>query len=214
MLTDKFAFKSIASISLAIAILMNISACNTEKNDRIVTHADYKTYSDIEDVVADTDVIVIGKVKKVYPPQEWNINLDKTEAPVNQVFTLSDIEVISSAKGPSPNTIITIKQPGGVYKGKTYEEEGTIFVETEKEYLFFLDSYDDWDPKEPYSLINPSQGMIEVNDNYLKSNNNLAYIENSISKTEIIEKLKAINENLPTKKIQIDRELEDKLRNR
>ncbi|MOA64287.1 hypothetical protein D3C78_1902880 [compost metagenome] len=56
--------------------------------------------------------------------------------------------------------------------------------------------------------------MIEVNDNYLKSNNNLAYIENSISKTEIIEKLKAINENLPTKKIQIDRELEDKLRNR
>ncbi|MMZ67592.1 hypothetical protein D1872_301880 [compost metagenome] len=80
--------------------------------------------------------------------------------------------------------------------------------------MFFLDSYDDWDPKEPYSLINPSQGMIEVNDNYLKSNNNLAYIENSISKTEIIEKLKAINENLPTKKIQIDRELEDKLRNR
>lgn len=119
---------------------------------------------------------------------------------VNEVYTLSDIEVIDSVKGPAPGATMTIKQAGGSYKEAIYEEAGTQFVETGKEYLFFLDSFDDVAPAEPYTLINPSQGMIKVNNNAIQPQNQTAFWQNGVSTAQAIEELKAVSATVPPKK--------------
>lgn len=119
---------------------------------------------------------------------------------VSEVYTLSDIEVIDSVKGPAPGATMTIKQADGSYKGAIYEEAGTQFVETGKEYPFFLDCFDDVAPGEPYTLINPSQGMIEVNNNAIPPRNQTAFWQNGVSTAQAIEELKAVSATVPTKK--------------
>jgi hypothetical protein len=152
-------------------------------------------------------------VKTVQPPQEWNINLDKSAEPVKKVYTLSGIEVLESVKGPVPGTTITIKQAGGLYEGKIYEESGAQFVESGKEYLFFLNSFDDRAPGEPHTLINPLQGMVEIKDNTIQPQEKNIYMKNGNSLDQILVELKSVSDSLPPRNTNVDQDLIDQVQN-
>lgn len=213
MVASRSLFRTLTGVVLGAVLTWSMAACGSSEPERIVSQPDYKVYSDVTEAVRDADMIVAGRVNKVHPPQEWNINLDKSAAPMNDVYTLSNIEVIDSVKGPAPGETITIKQAGGSYKGTIYEEAGTQFVELGKEYLLFLESFDDVAPAEPYTLINPSQGMIEVNNNTIQPQNQAAFFRSSISTAQAVEELRAISATIPPKKTGFDQELIDQYRN-
>ncbi|MED4955374.1 hypothetical protein P9747_11595 [Paenibacillus macerans] len=77
----KSLFKTLAGVVLGAALAWSITACGSSEPERIVSQPDYKVHSDVKEAVRDADIIVVGRVNKVHPPQEWNINLDKSAAP-------------------------------------------------------------------------------------------------------------------------------------
>lgn len=213
MKVKRYTFKKLAITAVSTFFALNLAACGVVEPERIVSYNDYKSYNDVKEVVRDADIIVVGRVKTVQPPQEWNINLDKSAEPVKEVYTLSDIEVLESVKGPAPGTTITIKQAGGLYEGKIYEESGAQFVESGKEYLFFLDSFDDRAPGEPYTLINPSQGMVEIKKDTIQPQGKDIYMKNGNSLDQILAELKSVSDSLPPRDPNVDQELIDQVKN-
>ncbi len=214
MLDKRFVSKSLTGILMAASLVLSLSACGFVEQERIISYPDYKQYTSAKEAVRDADIIVVGKVHTVHPPREWNINLNKSAEPVNEVYTLSDIEVIHTVKGPPPGASITIKQAGGSYEGVIYEEEGMQFVEAGRTYLLFLDSFDDRAPGEPYTLINPAQGMLEVNNDVIATQGKAAYIQNGTPVAQIVQELRGINEALPPKRTNVDKDLIDKYLNK
>ncbi|MFF2889205.1 hypothetical protein [Paenibacillus sp. NPDC057967] len=216
LMNSTLTFKKITLLLLLITLL-SMTACSSSEPQRIISHADYKVYTTVNEAVRDADIIVVAKVKSVQAPQEWNINLDKTEPPLNVVHTLSELEVINTVKGPPPGSNITIKQSGGKYKGVIYEESGSgDFVRLGKEYLLFLNSYDDRSPGEPYTLINPTQGIIDIEGAQMSfSSESTNYLKRiATDTTDMIMELKRIDSTLPRRNTEVDQKLLDQLRNK
>jgi hypothetical protein len=133
-------------------------------------HGDYPYYPDVESITSAADVIVVGEV--VTARNVKKLMVDKTSNKTNKEatpYTLSTVKVTNVIKGDvSIGDVITIKQLGD-YKNKPeatlHEMDGYLMKETEQ--LMFLCEYDG----SPYSPVNPAQGMVEVKDGMLHSNN-------------------------------------------
>ena len=152
-------------LSMALALLICTSLL-----PKPMLHGDYPYYPDVESITSAADVIVVGEV--VTARKVKKLMVDKTSNKTNKEatpYTLSTVKVTNVIKGDvSIGDVITIKQLGD-YKNKPeatlHEMDGYLMKETEQ--LMFLCEYDG----SPYSPVNPAQGMVEVKDGMLHSNN-------------------------------------------
>lgn len=133
-------------------------------------HGDYPYYPDVESITDAADIIIVGEVVSAKDVQ--NLMVDRTPDKENKEttpYTISAIRVKSVIKGDvSVGDIISIKQLGD-YKNKPevtlYKMDGYLSKNTEQ--LMFLCEYED----SPYSPVNPAQGIVEIKDEVLYSNN-------------------------------------------
>lgn len=126
-------------------------------------YGDYPYYPDIESITEAADVIVVGEVVSAKNVQK--IMVDKECTP----YTISTIRISRVIKGDvKVGDTISIKQLGD-YKNNPeetlYKMDGYLSKNTEQ--LMFLCQYEE----SPYSPVNPAQGIIEVKDGILYSNN-------------------------------------------
>lgn len=146
-----------------------LTACSEDKKRNeasdIVSAPDFgRLIENFEELVASSDLVVIGTVDKVHPASIRNLNLDKsaTALPYNTVYTDLDIKVekiILGNMNQGTQNMFTMKQAGGLYEGKEYIYEP--IVEEGKTYLFFLSTFDKWGaPEEPYTLVGSTEEVI------------------------------------------------------
>ncbi|UNK16341.1 hypothetical protein MNQ98_17650 [Paenibacillus sp. N3/727] len=139
----------------------------------IVSVPDIGHIENFEELVASSDLVVIGTVDKVHPASKRNINLDKSETslPYYAIYTDSDIKVEKIILGninQNTQNMFTMKQAGGLYDGKEYMTYAPI-VEEGKTYLFFLATFDKYDaPEEPYTLVGTEEVVAPVEDGIVK----------------------------------------------
>lgn len=150
-------------LSLLLGVI-TLSACSEDKKvdgaSDIIHQAPDRGFrvESFEELVALSDLVVIGTVDHVHPASKRNINLDKSETaiPYNAIYTDSEIKVEKIIWGDinqDTQDMFTMKQAGGLYDGKEYPTYEPI-VEEGNTYLFFLSTYDEWDaPEEPYTLV-------------------------------------------------------------
>ena len=132
-------------LSMALALLICTSLL-----PKPMLHGDYPYYPDVESITSAADVIVVGEV--VTARNVKKLMVDKTSNKTNKEatpYTLSTVKVTNVIKGDvSIGDVITIKQLGD-YKNKP---EATLHE---------MDGY----------LMKETEGMVEVKDGMLHSNN-------------------------------------------
>ncbi|MEX3619740.1 hypothetical protein [Paenibacillus glucanolyticus] len=175
--------KQTMMLSFLLGVVL-LSACSEEKKvneaSDIIHQAPDSGFrvEKFEELVASSDLVVIGTVDNVHPASKRNINLDKSETaiPFNAIYTDSNIKVEKIILGDINQDIqnmFTLKQAGGLYDGKEYPTYAPI-VEEGKTYLFFLVTYDKWDaPGEPYTLVGGEEIIAPVEDGIVKFNPSL-----------------------------------------
>jgi hypothetical protein len=113
--------------------------------------------SSLDEVVADADLIVKGKIKKVIPPQ----NMDN-------IYTDYEIDIENVIKGQSKDKSqkVIVRLPGGTSKeGIQYKYEDIKQLDKNSEYVFCL-----WKtfPKDSqsriFSPVGAYQGILSIND--------------------------------------------------
>ena len=162
---------------------INFSGCSKKV---VKIHADYPHYSTMESLLKDSDVIIIGQTVNANKGEKLNINTDKKGSPDELVYTVSEVKVTEVIKGNvKPGEVIKIKQLGGTYDNKVYKLEDMEYLVKGKDYVLFLDSFVDIDPNEPYVLLNPTQGYLEIADSKIKANKNNALFKSGIGKEEL-----------------------------
>ena len=155
----------IVVLSMALALFICASLL-----PKPMLHGDYPYYPDVESITNAADVIIVGEV--VTARTVKNLMVDKTPNKTEKEatpYTLSTIKVTNVIKGNvNIGDVITIKQLGD-YKNKPeatlHEMDGYLMKDTEQ--LMFLCEYE----SSPYSPVNPAQGIVEVKDGTLHSNN-------------------------------------------
>lgn len=155
----------IVVLSMALALVICTSLL-----PKPMFHGDYPYYPDVESITSAADGIIVGEVLTARDVK--NLMVDKTPNKTDKEatpYTLSTVRVINVIKGDmNIGDVITIKQLGD-YMNKPeatlHEMDGYLMKETEQ--LMFLCKYD----SSPYSPVNPAQGMVEVKDGMLHSNN-------------------------------------------
>ncbi len=164
--TKKMAFAfGIVVLSIALALLVCMSFL-----PKPMLHGDYPYYPDVESITNAADVIIVGEV--VTAREVKYLMVDKTPNKSDKEatpYTLSTVKVIDVIKGDiGIGDVITIKQLGD-YRNKPeatlHEMDGYLVKGTDQ--LMFLCEYED----SPYSPVNPAQGIIEVKNGVLHSNN-------------------------------------------
>ena len=86
---------------------------------------------------------------------------DDISEPLKDVYTVSDVRVMESIKGPlKPGEVIQVRQLGGLYKGVEYPTDHPELFANKMQGVFFLQIND----KESAELINPSQGFVKLID--------------------------------------------------
>lgn len=160
-----FSILGIGALSIALIMLFCMHLL-----PKPMFHGDYPYYPDVESITDAADVIIIGEVTKAREVK--NIIVDQTPNKFDKEavpYTLSTIKVLQVIKGDlNEGDIITIKQLGD-YKNKPeatlHEMDGYLLKNTEQ--LMFLCEYEN----SPYSPVNPAQGIVEVKNGVLHSNN-------------------------------------------
>lgn len=177
------------SLALTFVIVSQFSS-------KQMINGDYPYYPEVKDIVEASDVIIVGEV--VTDKNVQNFMVDKTPDKIEKdttPYTVSTVKISSVIKGNvNVGDTITIKQLGdykNMPEATLYEMDGYLKKNTEQ--LMFLCEYDD----SPYSPVNPAQGIVEVRDGYLYSNNRYSlfgYSESSQKSTDEIENvIKAID---------------------
>lgn len=87
--------KNVVLLSILMIMSLLLGACTNQEKE-VISHAEYKYFNNVEELVHDADIIVIGSVSKVSPPQLLNINVDKNAEPHNEVNTISRYQYPSS----------------------------------------------------------------------------------------------------------------------
>ncbi len=118
---------------------------------------EYPYYETPRDLYNSADVIALVTVKEV-ASKELNISANK-QSPHYLVYTVSRVKADQIIKGDKEKTEFSVKQLGGD-DGKTQLiVDNMIYLEKDKQYLLFLESYPD---DKPMALLNPKQAFIEV----------------------------------------------------
>ncbi|AQY50423.1 hypothetical protein PWEIH_00160 [Listeria weihenstephanensis FSL R9-0317] len=154
---------------------------NNNEVVRAVINREYPIYANFKELVNHADTIFKGKVesyedKLIDTTAKWNLkeltmeeraavslnqNADDGTSPC-RVFR---VRVITDFKGNHEvGDIVEVKQTHGKKNGVDYSEAGEVLLETDKEYLLFLQDYEGT----PSSIINPTQGLyVEENGEYV-----------------------------------------------
>lgn len=146
-------------------------------------HGDYPYYPEVKDIVEASDIIIVGEV--ITDKNVEELMVDKTPNKTDKEtipYTISTIKISVVVKGNvHAGDTITVKQLGD-YRNRPeetlYEMDGYLKKGTEQ--LVFLCEYAD----SPYSPVNPAQGIVEVRDGYLYSNNRFSLFGFSSSSKE------------------------------
>lgn len=180
-------------IFLLIIMLVSLNFLGCSKKV-VKVNADYHYYSTIESLLKESDVIIMGQTVNVNKGEKLNINMDKKGIPDELVYTVSEIKITEVIKGDvKPEEVIKVKQRGGTYDNKVYKVDGMEYLVKGKDYILFLGSFVDIDPNEPYVLMNPNQGYLEIVDGKIKVNKNNTLFKSGVTKEEIKKSL--IKEN-------------------
>lgn len=169
------------------------SVLNNSNKDKIVSSSLYPTYSNVKSMIESADMVVVGKVIEVNPPEKININIgdNRDTEPVTQIYTVSEIVVEEVKKGDvKAGDIIRIKQLGGETEDAVQTTEDAVnYLAVDDEGLFFLESY----PFEiPCDTLNPIQGHILFKEGkIIKSKHNKLFSEGMTQ----VDALSLINKN-------------------
>lgn len=160
----------IIAFALVVVSLILLWVLSRQFMSKPMFRGDYPYYPDVESIADAADVIIVGEVVSAKDVQY--LMVDKTLNKETTPYTISAIRVKNVIKGDvSVGGIISIKQLGD-YKNKPeetlYKMDGYLSKNTEQ--LMFLCEYKD----SPYSPVNPAQGIVEVKDGVLYSNNRYA----------------------------------------
>ncbi|MBS3970767.1 MAG: hypothetical protein KGZ94_11720, partial [Clostridia bacterium] len=162
---------------LVLMISLMISGCASKMESGINelsfegVYMDYFIYDDINSIIDETPVIVVGKIIKDNIPEKININIGehREEKPFNLIFTVSELEVDKVIKGGvNVGDVIKIKQMGGSYKEEVLKVDEIEYLKEGQFGVFFLSIYPGWDI--PADLKNPYQGFVEIVEGEKRSN--------------------------------------------
>lgn len=206
---DDFMRRKIFIISAICFVLLgsSFSVINLIKgaNNKVICHADYPYYNNIDDLKNKSDYIIKGKVlNSKVEKLDLTIKNNSTDPKLNpsygskgtsskedlkNVCTVFEVKVIDVIKGNiKKNDIIKVKQIGGLFEGKDYVYDGVKYMGSEKDYILFLEGYDN--PDIPYSTLNPSQGFMEVLDGKIKVDENNQIFKKDMDEDEAIKLIK------------------------
>lgn len=141
-------------------------------------------YSSSEELVKNSDNIIIGKVESVEEPFTTNIKdyivtpskIDKSKLPdIKDEHICSKVRVIKSIKGNlEPEEVIPILQSGVAAGGNNLTIPQSRILKVNEQYILFLrytvptTEQQKKDYKIPlYVVLNPFQGQININNNKL-----------------------------------------------
>ncbi|NLZ82336.1 MAG: hypothetical protein GX915_01565, partial [Clostridiales bacterium] len=199
----KLALFMVSTIILA-TLLMTLTSCSTNKDpinedqplvdlhteveqneDKVIyksIKADWPVYEDLEDLVKAGNVILLGKVTdisfQVLDDRTGQAPSEETEEVDRNLYTIYDIDVITSYKGDSFEPI-KIRALGGLEnlyikeQLKALEEEtkklitfvkGRPNITIDETYLFVLSQYEETMP----TLVNMEQGVYDTRDPHKK----------------------------------------------
>jgi len=129
----------------------------------------FNLYETTEDLVDESDEIIIGKVKKVHKPHYTKIDSGSTEEEFYSIDVSVDIEVIKKLKGYTESKqIITLDYAIGTkVDNDKFEYKEIKKILNGEELILFLNKYDD---HPSYFLVSQVQGMLKIKDNKSKNN--------------------------------------------
>ncbi|MFM9329852.1 hypothetical protein [Paenibacillus mesotrionivorans] len=193
--------KIMTAIIIVIS-MFSISACGAKSGNKapvVESHADWHSFKSIEELALYSDLIVVGVVEQVKNPVKRNMSLSENQPPLYEIATLSDVKVTEVLKGNvKGGDLIEIKQEGGLYEGTQYVTDGVEFVKEKGEYILFLRAFDKYKANVPYAIINPKQGLIQLNAPKVDSNSNKnAADQNKNSQQDLFN-------DKPTKEVKLD----------
>lgn len=192
------------SFAIFISSFTTIKFLNSA-NNKVIVYADFPSYNTIGEIKNNSSDIIKGKIlKSKVEKLDLAENIDSTDPKLNPSYgakekpskedsmficTVYEVKVIDVIKGNlKKNDIIKVKELGGSFEGKNYVLEGTKYMGPQKDYILFLEGYDN--PDIPYSPLNPSQGSMEVSDKKIKVNENNSLFKNAMTEDEAINLIK------------------------
>lgn len=172
-------------------------------SQKLSQHSDYEYFNDDKSLISNSDVIISGIILKVNKAEKININTDSIVRSKNneqdlQTYTVSEVKVSEVLKGDVKiGDTLKIKQLGdkdGIVEDSIIKNGG--YFKNNSEHIFFLKSYKNIVSGMPYSVLNPSQGDVELVNNSIKVHPENILYKNGTSKNEFIKILKGkINSN-------------------
>lgn len=161
----------LALVALAACSAQGPSASSQAASSDVVEyHMDYPAYDTSDSLYQKADLVVeasVGTATRVQqllpaaPPNDPKANPNAgtgngVSAADGVVVTVFQATVTKVLKGTAkPGQAVEVKQLGGVFKGKTYQEVGATHLKSGTNYLLFLALF----PDAPASLLNPTQGQ-------------------------------------------------------
>lgn len=146
----------------------NAQTMGNKKNgiEKRYVNIEYRSFKDDKELLDKADVVVLGKVIKTYEPKKINVNLDTNSESVESVYTVCDLKVEKVIKGDiEVGQVVQIKQNGGLFENVEYIYGRQEYLMENTDYVVFLESYINFNPQMPYSLLNPTQGRKPAKDN-------------------------------------------------
>lgn len=191
--------KKVKFLSLFFVIFLLVSSL-TGCARKLTIHADYPYYSNINDLTNSANIVISGKVKNVNKgnklyidkgPEDKNIDSNKKDNE-GMIYTVSEIEVTDVIKGNlKVGDKIKVKQLGGTYDNVTYKVDDMTYLQKGKEYVLFLQTYEDIDPNEPYCLLNPVQAYMDIDNDKVKPSPKNNLFKSEYTKDEFKKVLKS-----------------------
>lgn len=220
---------SIPLIAIAAIIMVTLIAYNMQSTDvftkvsfgeivdlsnnkpskslnRQIASGSYTYYNNYEELDKRADLVLVGEVIKVNPPEEIKISSNNDTS----VYTVSEFRVDKAIKGNiKRGDIVKVKQYGGIYNGVEHieSETGSGYYQLGERYMLFLASYEEAEWEVPCSPINPLQGSTKIINGKTKRSNNYQFINDSVPEDTLV---KAIKEKVD--KIKVEKEQEKELK--
>ena len=145
-------------LAVVASFALFVTLCKVLGPQQLI-QADYPYYPDVSSISEEADEIIVGEV--IEGGIDQNLVVDRTANRTNVEplpYKLATIKVLEAVKGTlEVGEVITVKQLAN--DAETEELDG--YLKSGETSLMFLAAYE----MSPYSLLNPTQGKVEVLDN-------------------------------------------------
>lgn len=143
----------------------------------ISSHCDWPKYSNIDELVKSSDLIIVGRVSNdnkqfknsPHPVFESSLSSEEinkvNDALQQDIITESEITIDKVIKGQPNESTIKIQQLGGTIGNITQKVEDIEFYKKGQKAIFFLKKANGF-----YVALNPTQGQIFIEDSKAKPN--------------------------------------------